>query len=120
MAEKKKANGRPKKELDYNTIEELANIMCTQEEIANILNVSVRTLQRDAEFCRIYKKGMDNGKSSLRRVQWQAAQNGNVTMQIWLGKQWLGQHEPTPVVEATVNGEVEALRDDIANIGMRE
>jgi hypothetical protein len=30
---------------------------------------------------------------SLRRAQWKSAEGGNVTMQIWLGKQWLGQKE---------------------------
>ena len=33
--------------------------MATQEEIAEFLNISVRTLQRDDEFCRIYKKGIE-------------------------------------------------------------
>ena len=46
--------GRPKIQIDYNTVEKLANIQCTQEEIASFLGVSVRTLQRDEEFCRIY------------------------------------------------------------------
>ena len=62
--------GRPKKEIDYEMVEKLASIQCTQEEIANFLNISVRTLQRDKEFCRIYKKGIDNGKMSLRRIQY--------------------------------------------------
>ena len=83
--------GRPKKELDYSLIERLAYIQCTQEEIAEIVQVSVRTLQRDDEFCRIYKKAQDSGRSSLRRFQWKAAEKGNPTMLIWLGKQYLGQ-----------------------------
>ena len=49
--------GRPKKVIDYEAVEKLANIQCTQEEIASFLNLSVRTLQRDEEFCRIYKRG---------------------------------------------------------------
>ena len=89
--------GRPKKEIDYNTVEKLASIQCTQEEIANFLNISVRTLQRDEEFCRIYKKGMDNGKMSLRRIQYKLAEK-NTAMAIWLGKQYLGQKD---VVESS-------------------
>ena len=84
--------GRPKKEIDYNTVEKLASIQCTQEEIANFLNISVRTLQRDEEFCRIYKKGMDNGKMSLRRIQYKLAEK-NTAMAIWLGKQYLNQRD---------------------------
>lgn len=82
--------GRPKKVLDYDVIERLAGIMCTQEEIAEFINVSTRTLQRDPEFCRIYKKGIDKGKISLRRTQFRMAES-NATMAIWLGKQYLNQ-----------------------------
>lgn len=85
--------GRPKIKLDYNLIEKLAYIQCTQEEIAKILGVSVDTLQRDDEFCGIYKKGIESGKSSLRRLQWKAAETGNSTMLVWLGKQYLGQRD---------------------------
>ena len=84
--------GRPKKEIDYEMVEKLASIQCTQEEIANFLNISVRTLQRDKEFCRIYKKGIDNGKMSLRRIQYKLAEK-NTSMAIWLGKQYLGQKD---------------------------
>lgn len=84
--------GRPKKEIEYETVEKLASIQCTQEEIANFLELSVRTLQRDEEFCRIYKKGQDNGKMSLRRTQFKLAEK-NPTMAIWLGKQYLGQRD---------------------------
>ena len=91
------AGGRPKKEIDYKIVEELSNIQCTQEEIASVLNISVRTLQRDEEFCRIYKNGMDNGKMSLRRMQWGAAKQGNTTMLVWLGKQYLGQTDKQDV-----------------------
>lgn len=84
--------GRPKKTIDYTTVEKLASIQCTQEEIANFLEVSVRTLQRDKEFCRIYKKGQDNGKMSLRRIQFKLAEK-NPTMAIWLGKQYLHQRD---------------------------
>lgn len=82
---------RPKIQLDYDLIKRLSLIQCTQKEIASVLGVSVDTLQRDEEFCCIYKKGQEEGKMSLRRLQWKAAQSGNVTMLIWLGKQYLGQ-----------------------------
>ncbi len=88
------AGGRPPKVIDYALVERLASIQCTQEEIANILEVSTKTLQRDEEFCLIYKKGLDNGRMSLRRYQWEAAKKGNTTMLVWLGKQYLGQREP--------------------------
>lgn len=88
---------RPKKVIDYNVVEKLASIQCTQEEIASFLELSVRTLQRDEEFCRLYKKGIENGKMSLRRYQFDLAKK-NVSMAIWLGKQYLNQRD---VIETT-------------------
>lgn len=87
------AGGRPKKPVDYAVVEAMASVMCTQEEIAEHLVISVRTLQRNAEFRRVYKKGQEYAKASLRRMQWKTAQAGNVTMQIWLGKNYLDQSD---------------------------
>ena len=38
-------------------------------------------------------KGRANVKIRLRKLQWQSAENGNVTMQIFLGKNILGQQD---------------------------
>ena len=84
---------RPKKTIDYETVEKLASIMCTQEEIGSYLDISVRTLQRDKEFCRVFKRGIDKGKMSVRRMQYKQAEKGNSTMLVWLGKQYLGQRD---------------------------
>ena len=100
--------GRPKKIIDYETVEKLGNIHCTQEEIAAILDISVRTLQRDSEFCRIYKQSTANSKKSLRRLQWNKAEEGNATILIWLGKQMLGQRD-NPEVDQTDKA-VEAIQ----------
>lgn len=86
--------GRPKFVIDYSTVAKLAAMQCTQDEISSFLGCSTETLQRDKEFCAVYKKGMDGGKASLRRRQWEAVEKGNTTMLIWLGKQYLGQREP--------------------------
>ena len=93
--------GRPKIEIDYATVEKLANIQCTQDEIASFLGVSTRTLQRDEKFMELFNKGRDNGKMSLRRIQWKHAEQ-SATMAIWLGKQYLGQKD---IIEATTTGE---------------
>lgn len=114
------AGGRPKKVIDYEEVTKLAGIQCTQEEIAHVLDISVRTLQRDDEFCRIYKNGMMAGKKSLRRLQWDSANKGDRTMLIWLGKQYLNQREPTHVIDATIGGEaIRGLREDISSFGMK-
>ena len=91
--------GRPKKAIDLKLAEKLAAIMCTQEEIAGILDVSLSTLKRAEDFCTIYKKAQDGAKMSIRRSQFRKALAGDTTMLIWLGKVYLGQRE-------TVNQEV--------------
>ena len=93
--------GRPKKEIDYATVEKLANIQCTQEEIASFLGISTRTLQRDEQFMELFNKGRESGKMSLRRIQWKHAEK-SASMAIWLGKQYLGQKD---IIEASTTGE---------------
>lgn len=88
----KNKGGRPKKPIDYDAVEKLAALMCTQEEIASYLDLSVRTLQRDDEFCRIYKRGLGKGKVSLRRIQRKHSEK-NPAMAMFLGKNYLGQSD---------------------------
>ena len=85
--------GRPKKHIDLELVEKLAHIQCTYAEIASTLGVSVDTLQRNDHFAATYKRGADGGRKSLRRMQFESANRGNVAMQIWLGKQYLGQSD---------------------------
>ena len=107
--------GRPKKQIDYELVKKLAGIMCTQEEIANILDISTRTLQRDSKFCRIYKTARENGKMSLRRMQFKKAMEGNVTMLIWLGKQYLGQKEQQKIEHELENGKKPQIKIELVD-----
>jgi hypothetical protein len=61
------------------------------EEIASVCHCSVDTLEN--RYSDLIKKAKDKGKSSLRRLQWEGAQKGQVAMLIWLGKQLLGQKD---------------------------
>jgi DNA-binding CsgD family transcriptional regulator len=95
---------RPQLQLDEQKIIDLAGFGCTNEEIAAALNVSADTIEQ--RFSGAIKKGKLNFHTSLRRLQarsamgyWtEDAETGrrkyiepSVTMQIWLGKQYLGQ-----------------------------
>jgi len=88
---------RPAKVIDLKLLEDLARIQCTDGEMAAILGFTRegfhKRKQRDPELVRIIEKGKDEGQSSLRRLQWKNAMGGNTTMQIWLGKQYLGQRD---------------------------
>lgn len=98
--------GRPKKTIDYDIVSELASIQCTIDEIASVLKTTRQTLHKDDQFLYIYKEGMEQGKKSLRRMQWDAAKKGNTTMLIWLGKQYLSQKEPKQEFDIDTNSEV--------------
>jgi hypothetical protein len=89
----KPQRGRPKKFVDLELVEKLAAIQCTYAEIASTLGVSVDTLQRNKDFAAVYKRGAEGGRKSLRRMQFESANRGNVVMQIWLGKQYLNQSD---------------------------
>lgn len=88
---------RPRKEMDIEQLKNMVRIQCTAEECAGVFEVSVDTIDRRlkeegyAGFADFYKKFSGEGKASLRRAQWKAAQDGNPTMLVWLGKQMLGQ-----------------------------
>jgi hypothetical protein len=91
--------GRPHKPIDQTTFEELCKLHCTHSEICSTLHSAretvedwcLRTYRED--FSSAYKRFSEMGKPSLRRNQYKAAQKGNPTMLIWLGKQWLGQRD---------------------------
>ena len=113
--EKKATKGRPKKILTEDAlklIENLARIMCTDEEIASILGCCRDVFYNDdnAELYRqAIEKGKANGKQSLRRKQYEVAMKGNSSMLIWLGKQWLGQTDK--VEKSTSFEKLEVLAD---------
>src|SRR6266853_2063596 len=89
----KPKRGRPKKFVDLELVEKLAHIQCTYPEVASTLGVSVDTLLRNKDFAATYKRGAEGGRKSLRRMQFESANKGNIAMQIWLGKQYLGQSD---------------------------
>jgi len=94
---RRKKTGRPRKELDLSLVERLATIQCTDQEIAAALEVSpalITDRKKNApEFLNAYTRGREQGKRSLRRLQWRAAEQGNIRMLEWLGKQYLGQQD---------------------------
>lgn len=90
---------RPKKVINQKQFESLCAIQCTKEEICDVLNVTEKTLNNwckevyNESFSLVFSQKRSLGKTSLRRNQWKLAENGNSTMQIWLGKQILKQSE---------------------------
>jgi len=103
-----KKRGRPRTQIDYTEVERLAEIACTHEEIAHALNVGLSTLEHDPEFKEVYQRGFTRATESLRRAQLAAALEGNVTAQIWLGKNVLHQSDK-PLPDEEENGALEEV-----------
>lgn len=81
-------------------LEKLAAMQCTDEEIAAWFNVSTRTIERRRKspvFAETIVRGKARGRISLRRAQRKILEQGNATMAIWLGKQYLGQADQIDV-----------------------
>ncbi len=75
---------------DRDKIRKLAEIQCTQKEIAHVMGVSQSSLKK--YNIDVLNEGKNLGKVKLRRAQYnKAVEEGNPTMLIWLGKQMLGQ-----------------------------
>lgn len=109
--------GRPKMiitEAGKQLIENLAQLMCTDEEIAACLGTTNETLHNKNNkltFLECKQKGMEKGKVSLRRSQMELSKK-NATMAIFLGKQYLGQRDdPVYVVD---NGSKKKAEDPFA------
>ena len=102
--------GRPKKNFDWSKLDAILQFHSPLIDAADIVGVSVKTLQRrireeyDMTFDEYrYQKG-SRTRQNLRQIQYDTAKNGNVTMQIWLGKQWLGQSDKKDI---NMSGEVD-------------
>lgn len=87
----KKKGGRPRAVVDAAQLEQLAAINCSLAEMAAVMKCDQRTLTR--RFAQVIKRGREVGTSSLKKAQFNLALKGNATMQIWLGKQLLGQRD---------------------------
>ncbi len=85
---------RPKKyNLDTDQIKKLASLGCTNKEISDFFGCSADLLEKS--YSEFLTKGRAEQKLRLRQLQWKSAEKGNIVMQIWLGKQILGQSENT-------------------------
>lgn len=69
----------------------LAKLWCSMQEIADWFEIPRETLKYN--FSDLIAKGRAETKQALRRAQLKNALGGNTSMQIWLGKNILGQSD---------------------------
>lgn len=116
---KKGEGGAPRKEIDWKKLDTLCGILCNEQEIAAILDMSIQALnekikeEKGKTFFEYYQEKSSDGKMSIRRKQFSVAmglaeviEDGEVkrkgvkpdtTMLIFLGKQYLGQKDQVSV-----------------------
>lgn len=83
---------RPKKyHIDTEQLQKLAKLGCTNKEMGDFFGCSADLLEKS--YSDILTKGRAEQKMRLRQLQWKSAEKGNVTMQIFLGKNLLGQQD---------------------------
>ncbi len=91
--------GRGQVTIDWDTVGKLLEAGCSGESIATQLGIHRTTLYNRCKndtgltFSTFSQQKKMLGDNLLRAKQYQTAMSGNVTMQIWLGKQRLGQSD---------------------------
>ena len=92
---------RKKIEIDWKFVDEKLANFWEGTEVAAHLGVDRHTLERRIQekykvsFGTYKAQKRARGEAVLRELQLRTAMSGNVTMQIWLGKQYLGQKDKT-------------------------
>lgn len=112
---------RPRIEIDFDQFQKLCTIQCTLAEIASWFKCSEDTIERwckrelKMSFAEAFKTWSADGKISLRRTQFRMAET-NVSMAIWLGKQYLGQRDQQDVrLEQNDDDSIKAMEEYFAN-----
>jgi hypothetical protein len=82
---------RPKLDIDPKLVETFTKFGANNCEIADYFGCTEGAIRK--RFSEIITKARASRKVKLREMQWKSAEKGNVTMQIWLGKQELGQSD---------------------------
>lgn len=102
--------GRPRKtwtDEDVAQFVKLCGIMCTKSEVCSVMNLDPKTLDKliaehfgdTPTWEEAFNYYSATGKASLRRAQFQLALDGDKTMLIFLGKNYLNQSDQGVRVE---------------------
>lgn len=109
----KKRKGRPPKPIDWEQVDTLCALQCTGREICAVLKIDEDTLtqrclkEHGVLFSDYRKYPTALGHANLRRKLYDTAVNkNNVTMQIFLAKNWLGMKDRIET-DVNVSGEIQ-------------
>lgn len=113
----KNKGGRPKKAFDWDKLDAILQYGAWCVDCADILDVSKDTVERRIKekhgltFDEYRHMKMSRTRMRLAQKQIEAALAGNVTMLIWLGKQYLGQQDKHEVA-STAQIKIDIDKDD--------
>lgn len=102
--------GRPKADIDWEYVGKLLEAGCKAIDIANEIGINRETFYNRCEadnnigFSAFSQERRSKGDNRLRVAQYKNAIDGNTSMQIWLGKDRLGQKDQQEIsASLTVN-----------------
>ena len=105
---------RPKFKIDFKKVDEYLQAQCTGSSIASLLGIHPDTLYQAIEdkykmgFSAYSAQKKSEGKEILRKTLWDiAVKSKNVSMGIWLSKQYLGFTD-----KQNINLEFERMSED--------
>src|ERR1700682_5327234 len=99
--------GRKPVPIDAVELEKLCVLQATNAEIAAWFGCTERTIgkrSKEPAIQEVMTRGRAKGRISMRRAQMKLLDAGNATMAVWLGKQYLGQRDLTPIELTGANG----------------
>jgi len=115
MKKPDKISGSNKYAINAEQVEMLASRFWTNVEIAAFFGVDEGTIRKG--YSEILIKGRQIGKGKLRDLQWRAAEKGNTSLLIWLGKQYLGQTDNVDFMDNELrNQELAILSSEDNNV----
>ncbi len=100
--------GRPKAIIDWEKVNRYLQAQCDGASIASLMGIHPDTLYNAAErkfkmtFSAYSAQKKSEGKELLRAKQFSVAMEGDKTMLVWLGKQYLGQSDKQEI-DTTIN-----------------
>lgn len=98
---------RPKSKIDWSKVDDMLEKQCEGTEIAGALGMHPNTFYNrvqyefDVGFSEYKQQKRESGKSLLRKKQFEVALEGNTTMLVWLGKQYLQQTDKVQTEDKT-------------------
>jgi hypothetical protein len=110
----KGSGGRPPLDISAKVVEGMALVGATDTEIGDFCGCSADTIAR--RFAEVLTKARANMRTKLRRAQFKTALSGNATMQIWLGKQILGQSDKVEIDPKSAADTAKAIKDALTAI----